>query len=174
MINSELIYKKACALQKQCGTSDPFEISDASGIKIYYSDDLKKLLGMYICRWKQRIILLNGNTDENIRRIVLAHELGHDALHRKIASGGGLSEFTLFDIKDRTEYEANAFAAHILLSNDTVGSLAKEGLDVVEMSKILGTHVNLLLIKLQEMNRLGCDLGAPFPPDSDFLKKLGS
>ena len=60
-------------------------------------------------------------------------------------------------MKDNTEYEANAFASHILLDNDEVYSLAKEGYDVFTLSQMIGSDVNLLLIKMQEMNKLGYD-----------------
>lgn len=104
--------------------------------------------------------------------MVIAHELGHDALHRDKAKQG-MKEFTLFNIKDTTEYEANAFAAHILLDSDEVYHYAKMGYDVEQMSRTMGTNVNLMLIKLQEMNRLGYDdLRVPYDLDSKFFRKI--
>ena len=49
-----------------------------------YSEELDKLLGIYTYRWKHRIILLNDKMDEIMAKMVCAHELGHDALHRDL------------------------------------------------------------------------------------------
>ena len=105
--------------------------------------------------------------------MVAAHELGHDMLHRDIASKKIMQEFVLFNVKNTTEYEANAFAAHILFDNDEVYELAREGYTVEQMAKMMNCHVNLLLIKLQEMTKLGyADLRMPMETDGCFLKKI--
>ena len=106
--------------------------------------------------------------------MVIAHELGHDSEHRELAkkSTDGLKEFTLFQMKDNTEYEANAFASHILLDNDEVYQLAHEGYDVVQIAKLMNSDINLMLIKLQEMNKLGYNFNVPMNPDSRFFRKI--
>ena len=35
----------------------------------------------------------------------------------------------------------------------------------------MGTNINLMLIKLNELNRMGWQLNLPYVPHSDFLKK---
>lgn len=75
-------------------------------------------------------------------------------------------------MKDTTEYEANAFAAHILLENDEVYTLAKQGYDVVSIAKILDADINLMLIKLQEMNRLEYEFKIPMRGDPYFFRKI--
>lgn len=73
-------------------------------------------------------MFLNPRIDERLKEMVIAHELGHDQRHRDIAKAGQhLKEFSLFRMKNTTEYEANAFAAHILLPNDEVYLLTREG-----------------------------------------------
>lgn len=79
-----------------------------------------------------------------------------------------LKNFSLFNMKDNTEYEANAFASHILLDNDEVYSLARQGCDVVQISQTLGSHINLMLIKLLEMNKLGMISASLTPQTADF------
>lgn len=45
-----------------------------------------------------------------------AHELGHHFLHKKIASTNYIfRDFSLDTIDEQIEYEANLFAAHLLL-----------------------------------------------------------
>ena len=136
-----------------------------------YSEELDKLLGLYTYRWKHRIILLNEKMDEIMARMVCAHELGHDALHRDLAKGDGLKEFVLFNMKDTTEYEANAFAAHLIIDDDDIYSMCKEKYDVVQMAKMLNVNINLVLIKLQELNKLGYDFRVPYEADSFFFRK---
>ena len=47
-----------------------------------------------------------------------------------------------------------------------------QGYDVVQLSSIMGTNINLMLIKLNELNRMGCQLNLPYIPRSDFLKNV--
>lgn len=37
---------------------------------------------------------------------------------------------------------------------------------------MLNSHINLLLIKMQEMNKMGYDFNVPYRPEGDFLKKI--
>ena len=51
-------------------------------------------------------------------------------------------------------------------------ALMKQGYDVVQLSSIMETNVNLMLIKLNELNRMGWQLNLPYVPRSDFLKNV--
>lgn len=170
MIDSFGIYKKADALVKITGTRDVKQIAGELGIKIYY-EHYNGLLGMYTYRWRQRMIFINNNLDEHMSQIVLAHEIGHDLFHRNLASNG-LKEFELFDMKNITEYEANVFSSHLLIDNDEVLALARDGYDIVQISSMLNSNINLLLIKMQEMNKMGYNFNVPYHPEGDFLKKI--
>ena len=170
MIDSFGIYKKADALVKSTGTRDVKQIASELGIKIYY-ENYNGLLGMYTYRWRQRMIFINNNLDEHMSQMVLAHEIGHDLFHRNLASNG-LKEFELFDMKNITEYEANVFSSHLLIDNDEVLSLARDGYDIVQISSMLNSNINLLLIKMQEMNKMGYNFNVPCRPEGDFLKKI--
>lgn len=170
MIDSFGIYKKAEQLIRKSGTNNVLQIASHLGIKLYY-ENYDNLLGMYTCRWKHRIIFLNNNLEDHMLQMVLAHEIGHDIFHRDLASEG-LKEFTLFNLKNITEYEANVFAAHILLKNDEVLSLTRDGYDVAQIARTLNSHINLLLIKMQEMNKMGFEVNVPFRPRSNFLKDI--
>lgn len=170
MIDSFKIFKKADSIVNRVGTRDTLKIAGELGIKIYY-EDFQDLLGMYTCRWKQRIIFLNSSLDYYLRQMVLAHEIGHDTFHRDLAETG-LKEFTLFNMKNDTEYVANAFGAHLLLDNDEVLELARDGYDVVQIAGMLNSDINLLLIKMQEMNKIGYDFNVPCHPERNFFKKI--
>lgn len=171
MIDSFYIYSKATEMVKQTGTRNPMKIASEIGVMLRHSEELDKLLGLYTYRWKHRIILLNDKMEEIMARMVCAHELGHDALHRDIAKGEGLKEFVLFNMKDTTEYEANAFAAHLIIDDDDIYSMSKDKYDVVQMAKMLNVNINLVLIKLQELNKLGYDFRVSCEADSFFFRK---
>ena len=171
MIDSFYIYSKANEIVKQTDTRNPMQIASDTGIMLRYSDELDQLLGLYTYRWKHRIILLNDKMDDIMARMVCAHELGHDHLHRDLAKGDGLKEFVLFNMKDNTEYEANAFAAHILLDDNDVYELSKENYDLEKKKKKLNVNVNLMLIKLIELNKIGHKFRVPCEADSYFFRK---
>lgn len=175
MLNTELIYNKANDIVTQCGTRDVDAIAHELGLTVLERDDFKRLLGMYTYQLRHRLVFLSSQLDEPLHRIVLAHEIGHDTLHRPLASSGRcLQEFTLFDIRSITEYEANALAAHLLIDNDEVYALAKQGYDIMQISQMLGVHANLMLIKMQEMNRMGYGFKMPCTPHGDYLKKVNA
>ena len=48
----------------------------------------------------------------------------------------------------------------------------KQDYDVIQLSAAMGTNINLMLIKLNELNRMGWQLNLPYVPHSDFLKKV--
>ena len=161
IIRSEEIYKKANSIVKSCGTRDTLKIARELGIHLHFLDNLNNLLGMYTYRHKERHILLNSNMEYLIMQMVCGHEIGHDTFHRDLAKGNEpFPEFVLFDMRTKHEYEANAFASHLIID------------DVVQLSAAMGTNINLMLIKLNELNRMGWQLNLPYVPHSDFLKNV--
>ena len=173
LCKAEMIYQKANALVKRCRTHNTLQIASEIGIYIHHIDELRELLGMYTYQHKERHILLNSNMDYITAQMVCGHEIGHDALHRERAKiGMGLQEFTLFDMRNEMEYEANAFAAHLRIDNEELFDLMSQGYDVVQISSMMETNVNLMLIKLHELNRMGHQFNLPFIPRSDFLRNV--
>ena len=169
-MNSYEIYKQAKNLIQKYGTNNPAELAEDMGIMVYDCDGFEDLLGMYTYRWKHRIILMNPNVNEILYRMVLAHEIGHDQRHRSLASGGCLKDFELFNMINRTEYEANASASHILIDEYEMDDLFRNGYDINAAASMLNVNINLLLIKIQEMNRLGMNLKLPYNPDAEFFR----
>lgn len=169
-MDSYEIYRQANRLVQHHGTNDPVRLCSDMGIMLRDEPCFTDLLGMYTYRWKHRIILMNPNINQILYRMVLAHEIGHDQQHRHLANDGNLQEFQLFNITDMTEYEANAYASHILIDEDEMLELFKIGYDIATVAKRLYVNVNLLLIKTQEMNRMGMDLKLPYAPDARFFR----
>jgi len=103
-----------------------------------------------------------------------AHELGHILLHRELLSGQvPLLEYELFDIQNTAEYEANVFAAELLIDEAELSELIGQEADLVAMASSLNVNVNLLLIRLIELRRAGREFRLPFTPDRKFMGRIG-
>ena len=170
-MSSEYIFNMAERALDRYDTRDPFTIARESGVRVYFRDDFRRLKGMYSVVHGNRCIFINGNLPEYRRRIVCAHELGHDELHRELASETLFREYALYDMKNRSEYEANVYAAHVLLDMDEILRLIRGNYDAYHIASEMGTDINLLLIKINEMNRQGYGLNLPYIPRGDFLKE---
>ena len=164
------IYDSVQSKIKKSRTRNPFTIAEDNGIMLIFDSNLNKMKGMYTIIKRNRIIILNDNMSERMQQIVCAHELGHDALHRQFAKDGGLREFMLYDMKSRPEYEANMYAADLLLDDEEVMELAKDGYDMQQVAGILNTDINLIGLKMASMNYRGFDLRIGIEPKSDFLR----
>ena len=57
MIDSLKIYRKARSLSCRFGTSDPETLAESLGITVFPSLNTGLLLGMYVYKWKTRMIL---------------------------------------------------------------------------------------------------------------------
>ena len=64
------------------------------------------------------------------------------------------------------------FASHLIIDDDELIDLMKQDYDVVQLSAAMGTNINLMLIKLNELNRMGWQLNLPYVPHSDFLRNV--
>lgn len=151
----EYIATKGARLVKHCDTRDPFKIAKELGIKVMFVDEFEKLKGMYRVIKRNRWIFINSNLSEGMQRIVCAHELGHDQLHRNLAKGDGLMEFVLYDMYSRPEFEANVFAAQILLPDDELLEHIYNGYDAEQIARIMSSDINLVALKVAAFNQQG-------------------
>ena len=162
--------QKAEALIQKAGSRCPFEIADELGIIVMFRSDLGNLKGMYTIIKRNAFIFINSNLTDLMKKIVCAHELGHHTIHPHLAKGGAFKEFMLYEMDSKPEYEANIFAAELLLDTD-------ELLDYIydynysdeQIAMAMGTDVNLVALKVGYLRELGYDL-KPSDHKSDFLK----
>ena len=162
--------RTADRLVRKYGTRNADHLAEALGL-IVMPRAFKHQKGVYKVIERNRYIFIKQDLHPVMHNIVLLHEIGHDQLHRELAKTG-LQEFELFRMNSRTEYEANAFAAHLLLDNDEVYRLVRAGEDMETISKRLRCNINLMLIKMREMVALGYDLRLTDTADSQFFKKI--
>lgn len=151
-MTDDMIYELAQSVKSDCGTSNPFEIAKELGIMVRLSSDFKTLCGMYTVIKGTRVVILNDNLSESEQRAVMAHELGHDLLHRELAERGAIQDFMLYDMSLRPEYEANTFAADLLLDDDRVKELASVyGYTKDQIAAELEVDAELVEIKFKSM-----------------------
>ena len=159
-MNAEQLSRVGEKLVKRCGSRDPFEIARQLGINVMLCENFGSLKGMYRVIKRNRFIFLNNSLDENMLRIVCAHELGHDQLH----------EFMLYDMKSKPEYEANIVAAEILMDSDEVLRYIYEyGYTAEQIASAMSTDINLVALKVAHLATLGYNLHA-LEHKSNFLK----
>lgn len=173
-IDSSGIYNTVTEIVSVSGRN-PFSAAADNDVYVDFVDGFHDLLGMYTHINGERHILLNSGLSEVTGRIVCAHELGHDILHRDMLEYGmAYCDNGMYGVKSRLEYEANVFAAHLLLDErDILDSLA-EARDVMTLARGLNTETDLLLIKLSEMKRLGYKINVPMEIHPNFVADLGA
>jgi len=170
MENIENVIRTACRLVEKYGTRDPFELCRARDITVMELP-FRRQKGAYKIIQRNPFIYLKEDLPEGEKRLVLAHELGHDLNHRSIAAArGGFQEFELFNMREgRMEYEANVSCAEILLPDDEVVEYIQMGYDLHQIARAMRSDINLLAVKV---DNLICK-GYPFHMQehrNDFLR----
>lgn len=159
----------ARTLAARCGTRDPFAIAAQLGIEVIHVGTLKRLKGMYRVINGVRFIFLNNANPPQMNRIVCAHEVGHDQLHRAYARKNPMQEFAICDMATRPEYEANLFAANLLLDDGAVLDYIAEGYNTEKIAAAMESDVNLVALKIDSLIREGHAL-RPQTHDTQFLQ----
>ena len=166
------IYEEVERLVKKYKTRDPREIAEAIGIKILFRD-FSDLKGFYAIENKSRYIVINNNLDEYLQRVICAHELGHDRLHRHFAAYNAMRDYMLYDMKARPERDANIFASDLLLSDTEVMLYAKlYGYTHEKISQIMDVPQELMCFKAYSIYTRGYDIRTPEIVESNFLSSI--
>lgn len=163
-------------LTKKYDTQDPYVLCSALHIILRYAamgkdpDCCKGF--MYV---KSRIISITLNSDlsEELQRVILAHEIGHAVLHSKEAGVYGFHDVHLFDQTASLEYEANFFAAELLLTDSDVLDVLNDDTSFFDAAKMLYVPAELLDFKWRVLKRNGYKIGdSPITVCGDFLKDV--
>lgn len=166
------VYEKPKALIEKYETRDPFQLARLLGCSVKYINT-KTQKGFCKIIFSNRFIFINQNMSPQMQRMTCAHELGHLLLHTDVLKQQGhFVEMELFNITDHREFEANQFAANLLIDDHELLNLLKNGYDMVEVAAQLNVNVNLLMVKLLSMNKSGYDFDLPFYPDARFMGRI--
>ena len=161
------IIESAENILREYGGRDVFETAENSGVNVWFRR-LGGLKGFYICENGARYIVVNERLDDVMKKVVCAHEFGHDTLHREL-SAGGIREGTLFLDTNKTEREANFFAACLLVRDEEILDAMSYHTDISSVASELNLPPEIIKYKLEAMNFKGYG----FKTDeikNDFLK----
>ena len=173
MVSMDYISGKALQLVKQYRTRDPFALSQALKIHIRYKDLGEGIKAFYFCQSRIRSIVINNRVGSQDARVLCAHELGHAVLHSRLAAARALPEVALFNSADLTEYEANLFAAELLIADeDLTELLAEQERTFFSVAQELCVPAELLDFKFRILKSRGYRLRSPIVARSDFLKSM--
>lgn len=149
MTASKKIVDIAERIVKKYGTRDPFKMAKQCGVELSVKN-LGSLKGFYKVIYDTPFIFLNSSLAPKEARLVCAHELGHHALHRA-AARVGFEEFSLFSENSRREYEANLFAAVLLISTDEIKDLIDCGYTSEQIAVALGIDKRIAELKISTL-----------------------
>ena len=173
MLSIDQISRTVEKLSRKYQARDPHELCAALGVRIRLKDLGTAIKAYYFYQSGIRNIVLNSRVSEPIRRILVAHELAHDRLHRKIAMLKGFQELELFDMTRPAEYEANIFAAELLISDKEILELLNdEDKSFFDVARELSVPAPLLDFKFRVLKHKGYRIEAPYIANGDFLKNV--
>ncbi len=135
---------------------DPVVVARLAGLRVLEDATLNpNILGALIKEPNQDpLIMLNANDPPNRRRFTCAHEIGHF-----VRRGGTPEPYTTIDFRDASsargeedeEIYANEFAACLLMPEQDVRRLTKEGLGDLEMSIRFGVSREAMHFRLKNL-----------------------
>ncbi|MBE6531800.1 MAG: ImmA/IrrE family metallo-endopeptidase [Ruminococcaceae bacterium] len=174
MPTTDYISNKVEGIVKKYRTRDPFELCEDMGIGVRYRDLGEQLKGFFFYQSRIKTIVLNSRTDEMLHRALCAHELGHAVLHSELLTAmRSFHELELFDSAIPSEYEANLFAAELLISDEQLSELLESaGYSVFQAASILRVPIELLDFKFKSMKSRGYEIDPLYMANSDFLKYI--
>ena len=166
------IYDETQKLIRKYKTRDPFKIMDNMHIIVGETSSFQKLKGFCFMSCKTIYVQISSFLSEEEKQIVAAHELGHIILHRTQLKMAPMKDDTLYNMQDNTEYQANLFAADLLLSDADIADMAhNEDLDYFSLCSTLNSTPELMSFKLYSLTKRGQAYHMPMEIQSNFLAK---
>lgn len=167
------IYNEVEHLVKKYKSRNPFDILSAMNVVVKESGAYQKLKGYCFSANRTVYVVINETLHPAEKLIVAAHELAHIILHKNMLQMAPMKDSVLYDMKSETEYEANLFAADLLIADEDISDMSKdEDMDYFKMCQCLNTSPDLMSFKLFSLIKRGYPY--PMPPldmNSTFLGK---
>lgn len=167
----DIISDKVQRLINKYDETDPFRLCEHLGILVVFEKFSNNLKGYYFQQSRIKIIVINSNLPEELQRIICAHELGHAILHKELAAKNTLNDFALFDSVTKPEFEANLFAAELLIRDEALIERLNDDLSFFGVASALYVPAELLDFKFRILKHKGYRLEAPLYARGDFLKQ---
>jgi Zn-dependent peptidase ImmA (M78 family) len=177
MINYEDISRKVLCIKRKYQETDLDRLCRDMGITVIDHNttmSVEDFKGMSMVQCRIPVILLNSKLKEDIRQVVLAHEIGHVVLHRQLTALRGFHDFDLFGMNDHCEYEANVFAAELILDNEEVLDVLNQDMSFFGAAKTLCVPPELLDFKFRVLKQQGYSVNPPLIANGSFLRRMES
>jgi Zn-dependent peptidase ImmA (M78 family) len=152
-------------------TRDPFELCKALGVKIQHLKLHPDVKAYYVHSRRLSRIILSDTIGEQLQRVLVAHELGHHLEHRVLTKITTFHECDLYNSVMPMEYEANLFAAELLVSDEEVIELMNEDTSFFRVARELNIPPEILDFKFRLLMPKGYGFSPMYLTSSDFLKK---
>lgn len=162
------IYEDVNNLVEKHNTRDPHDILIDRGVYVRPFKDDTKLLGMFKRILNDRYIFYNPKINEYNLRMVLAHELGHDFYH----GDDCFAKNELFSVTNAKEVDANVFAAHLLITDESIKEYIDMGYSIQQMANMECVNSNLIIIKLQDLMRMKIIPKINLSNNNDFFRDI--
>lgn len=140
---------------------DPVTIAKELGVQVYDTELPNEVSGALIKEaGKDPIIALHFDDHRNRKRFSCSHELGHYV--SRIESSDDSPEYEYIDLRgqlaangtDEEEIFANRFAANLLMPENVVRKLDKDGKSHFEMAMFFGVSTESLKFRLKNLGLL--------------------
>ena len=116
----------------------------------------KTLKGYCFMSCKTVYVMISSFPSEEEKMIVAAHELGRIILHRSQLKMAPMQDDTLYNMTDNTEYQANLFAADLLIEDEDIEEMVQnEDLDYFGLCSSLNATPELMSFKLYSLAKRG-------------------
>lgn len=136
------IKEKTQQLQEKYKTRCPYQLAESLKIHVLEHDLHREINGYYKYDRRNQYIVINTNLDDQMKRLVCAHELGHAVLHKTVNTPF-MSRNTFLSVA-KIEREANRFAAELLIPDESFAEVN----NIYELASLLGVPVELVELKL--------------------------
>ena len=171
----EKIWNECRRLHETYGDLSPWDLCDAENIQVLcvpMGTQPGACKGFFLRRFGVSCITVNADLSRETMRAVLWHELGHALLHRDEAEQTELVDFALAGNTDVLEYEANLFAAEMMISDSRILELLKEERTVFEAASETDVPPELVDYKIRILQHRGLNLLPPLYARSNFMKDI--
>ena len=176
-MTAELICAEAQRVMEKYGEREPARLAPAMGVIVRreaMGTSKNSCKGFFLCQSRIRLITVNSELPKEVERIILAHELGHAVLHHESAKNSAFGDFSLYEETARFEYEANLFAAEILMDDEDTIEAITEADSFFSAAKSLDVPPEMLDFKLRLLKTKGVIAASPIMARSDFLRNIAN
>lgn len=172
----DTISRKVESLRRKYHETDPFKLCSEMGIIVLQEsmgDYEGACKGFFLVQSRKKLIMVNSDLPEHLLRIIAAHELGHAVQHSDQLGVTAFHDFALFDSTSRMEYEANIFAAELLMPDQEVLEELNADVSFFGAASRLKVPPELLDFKFRVLKRKGYKVvDPPILSSGAFMKNM--